>query len=245
MPTHPASLAGIRLELQTFNRSGYLLKTGVKLEAVISSTRPTTVRQGIPFATFAPDNAWHTVDIGVSAIPAAGTVTYIGIRVMQQANYGERADAWNWPWMANATQLDDSGVEYMGRSCHGLVSARNATFLVYSSSGGDLGTADSPAKAPYEGGWTWHDAGSTGSPVYGVADGTLYLRATAPSSKGFLQKGEYEDDDEPPAPWDDVRWGLEVLFDISAAGLTDQAGARNIEVTTTCRARTAGERSRN
>lgn len=30
-----------------------------------------------------------------------------------------------------------------------------------------------------------------------------------------------------------MRWGLEVMFDISAAGLTNQAGLRQIEVTTT------------
>lgn len=236
IPAHPASMAGIRVPAASlFSAQGYTASGSATVEMVVRSSAPTDIRQGTAVGIFqigsTPD-----IDIPGGLIPSAGGELWVGFRPGWQAHYGAEVTGYfQWPYAMNSSQTDEDGDPYGGYSGRILspIIIGSATWLVYSSAGGDLGTADTPDKAPFEGGWTWHDGGTEGSPVYGVDNGYLYLRSTTPTGKGFFMKGEYEDDDEPAAPWSDVQWAVEVTFSISAAGLTNQAGQRHIEVTTT------------
>ena len=230
VPTMPGSPAGIRFTMAAFAINGYTSVGG--LEAVVASSQPTDTRQGTAIGNFAADGSNHSLDCDISLVPAEGATMWVGVRPKWQASYGHDADAWNWPWTASAGQLDLSGDPYLGYSGRCQMNIISQVWLTFSVTTTGLPNSPEVDNAPFGGGWEYTDAGATGSGVYGVDNGRLYLRATAPSGKGFMQLGEYEDDDQPPAPWSDVRWGQEITFMVSDEGDTGQAGERHIELTT-------------
>jgi hypothetical protein len=234
IPTHPGSMAGITIDLAaTFAVSGYALDPAAELEAIASSTEPTDTRQGSVVAVVAPGGA-VTVFVPASVVPVAGGRLYVGLRTRWQADYGQRSSHWSWPWVSSAPQLDDAGVPYQGRS--GMVQSggwADAVWSVYSGGGAGIGATVTPGDDDDAGGpFDWQDAGEEGDPLYELdpAEG-LAVEATEPSARGWKLLGPEEDDDADDGSWSEYHGvRIDALFRTDAAGLTDQAGRRELEL---------------
>jgi hypothetical protein len=217
VPAHPADAAGVLIAASAPALDGVAGSYGARV--VVRSAYPTDTWQGTPVGTI---NAAGDIFIPIGLVPAAGGVLHVGLQAGWQCNYGMTVCGWTWPFT--------SGAENSGRYRASLSSPR---WAVWDTEGGDMGSAATVAKAPWEGGNEWRDGGTEGSPVYGADGEAYYVTAEALGGHGLYMVGEREDEDEPRGPWSDTAWGVEVTFDVDAVGDVGTSGPRHIQVTTT------------
>jgi hypothetical protein len=113
-----------------------------------------------------------------------------------------------------------------------LAGVGTGTWALYSAAGSDFPatvTLDDE-EDPWEGGNLVLDAGSEGSPVSGVTNGTFYVEG--PGGRGIVAIGDLEDEDQPRGPWAEPL-SIEFRFIVDVLGDEGDAQPSEIEVTTT------------
>jgi hypothetical protein len=245
VPAHPTAMAGIALTVTLAAASGFAAAAGTTFDVVVAPVPPVDIRAGTVVGSVPADGGAHVVFIPGALVPAAGSDLWIGVRAGWQADLGSHACGFTLPYGSGATQTDVAGVGYMGHSGRATVNGvAAATWRV--SVGGEAGigqTAD-PGDAPWAARFTWRTLGSAGEPAYGIDAEGLYATSSAPAAVGFGLDGPLDEDDDEAAeldddeddPGDDLPTSdsqgarLDVLWWVDAVGLTEEAGARALEL---------------
>jgi hypothetical protein len=220
VPTHPADMAGMFVDVAVATRLNLAIGLGVMVR--VQSTTPVAIRAGTVVGTVNPSG---TLFIPGALIPAAGETMWVGVTA-------------NW----NADHSYGYYCAHSPPSPYPSGRANGITFANWkwaeASEATDFGTSAAPAGAPWQGAGQWSLQGIEGTPIdYGMDGDAFYVTAEAPAGVGITMNGQGEDADLPTQPFDGPV-ALEIEFEIDAAGDTGAAGTRSIELTT------VGENSR-
>lgn len=215
VPTKPAGFAGIYVEVAV---GGYF---GAASSVIVraSPSQPTQPRSAGSVGLVT--GASGTVFIPGNLVPAAGQTMWVGIAPGWAASHDYGYYCVHSPPAA----------AYTGGRAE-PVSFGTWTWAT-AGSDIDLGTNDSPAGAPWEGGGQWQLAGIDGTPTdFGMDGDAFFVTAEEPAGVGIYLDGQYADDTNPTQPFSGPS-GYEVEFILDALGDTGEAGTRTIEITTT------------